>query len=70
MSLEISFFRKKTSIIILHFLFFFVYLLLIFINEFAHNTLWVFYESAIEHILGAKVWLYGFQIISGVLIDF
>ena len=32
-----------------------------FISERPHNTLSVFDEGAIEHILGAKVWLYGFH---------
>ena len=47
--LEKNFFRKKKCYIILHF---FVYLLLIFINERRpHNTLSEFDEGAIEHIL-------------------
>ena len=70
MSLEINFFRKKKYYIILHF-FLFCQMLLIFNNERPHNTLSVFDEGAIKHILGAKVWLYGFQsIFWQVLIDF
>ena len=36
-----------------------------FINERAHNKLSVSGEGAIEHILSAKVWLYGFERVSG-----
>ena len=52
-------------------IFFFVLLLLIFINERPHTTLSVFDEGAIDYILEAKVWLYGFQSsFWQVLIDF
>ena len=61
MSLEIIFFEKKTNITLICFFFYFVYLLPGFINERSNNTLSVFEESAIEHILSAKVWLYGFE---------
>ena len=55
MSLEIIFFKKNK-----YYLVFFVYLLPGFINEMSHNTS-VCEESAIEHILRANVWLYGFE---------
>ena len=58
-----KFFSKKKQV--LHNFAFFVFLLLIFINERPNNTLSLFDEGAIEHILGAKVWPYGFQSISG-----
>ena len=70
MSLEINFFEQKQ---VLHNFAYFSFLsnLLFFINERPHNTLSVFDEGAIEHILEAKVWLYGFQsIFWQVLIDF
>ena len=61
MSLEF-FFRKKISVTYFCILFsIFVYLLPCFINESSHNTLSVFAESAIEHILMAIAWLYGFE---------
>ena len=64
-----KFFAKKTSITF--FCIFFVYLLLIFIDERPHNTSLVYDEGAIEHILGTKVWRYGFQrIFWEVVIDF
>ena len=63
--------KKNKYYIILHVFFFFVELLLIFIYEQPHNTLSVFNEGEFEHILGAKVCLYGFQsIFWQVLIDF
>ena len=56
---EVILFRKKTT---LNFaLFFFVYLFPGFINKRSHNTVVVFEEGAIEHILRAKVWLHRFE---------
>ena len=64
-------FEKKHVLHNFAFFSFFFYLLLIFINKRPHNTFLVFDEGAIEHILGAKVWLYGFQsILWQVFIDF
>ena len=64
MSLEITLFRKKNIInkVLLNFAFFFLFVYLFpgFNDEKSHNTLLVFKEEAIEHILRAKVWLYGF----------
>ena len=69
MCLKTIFFEKYY--LILPFLFFFVYLLPTFINERSYNTILVFGEGAIEHILVAKVWLLGFESVFGqVLIDF
>ena len=60
MTLEIIFFRKKQ--VLLNFAFFlFVDLLPNFNNESSHNLLSVFNECAMEPILWAKVWLYGFK---------
>ena len=59
MSLEINFLRKKKQVF--YNFAFFVLLLHNFIKEWPHSTLLVFNEGAIKHILGAKVWLYGFQ---------
>ena len=53
------FFERKQVLHNLAFFFCFLFvmkLLLIFINERPHNTLSVFDEGAIEHILGTKVW--------------
>ena len=62
MSLEIFFFRKKNKYyLILPSVFFFVYLLPGFTDKMSHNTLLMFEEGAIEYILRAKVWLYGFE---------
>ena len=67
MFLEIIFFEIKYYLVLRSF----VYLLPSFVNEMAHNTLPVFDEGAIEHILRAKVWLYGFEsVFRQVLIDF
>ena len=59
MSLEVIFFRKKNKFYLM--LPFFVFLLPVFIIERSHNTLSVFAEGAMEQILRAKVWLYGFE---------
>ena len=53
MSLEINFFEKKQVLYNFAFFFFFVQLLLIFINERTHNTLSVFDEGAIKHTLAS-----------------
>ena len=50
MILEINFFWKKNELSNFAFVFFFVYLLPSFINEWRPNTLLVFMECAIEHI--------------------
>ena len=61
MSWEIILFREKDKYYLVLIFFFFVYLLPDFINERSHNTLSVFEEGAIKHILRAKVWHYGFE---------
>ena len=61
MSLEIIYFRKKQVKLNFAFFFFFVYLLPGFINERSNNSLWMFKERAIDCILRAKVWIYGFE---------
>ena len=55
-----SFFRKKLFENFYIFSFF-VCLLPGFVNKRSHNTFLVFEKSVIEHILRAKVWLYGFK---------
>ena len=72
MSLEINFFQKKKQV--LYNFAFFSFLsncCFFFTNKLPHNTLLVFDEGALEHILRAKVWPYGFQsIFCQVSIDF
>ena len=62
MTLDIILFRKKIKIItyICPFLFF-VSLLPSLTNKWANATLSVFEESANEYILGAEIWLDGFD---------
>ena len=50
-----KFFSKKKQV--LDNFAFFCLIVAVFINEWPHNTFLVFDEGAIEHILGAKVWL-------------
>ena len=72
MSSEIFFFEKKIKVLLIfasciHF----VYLLPSFINKRSHNTLLGVAENAIEHILKAIVWLYGFEsVFCQVLFEF
>ena len=61
MSLEVIFFRKKKQVLFIFASLFFVYLLPGFINEKSNNTLSVFRDGEIEHILRAKVWLFGLE---------
>ena len=72
MSLAIFFFEKKLKCYLpLHLFSIFDYLLPSFINEMSHKTLSMVAESAIEHILTAIVWIYGFEsVFSQILIDF
>ena len=56
-----KFFSKKKQVLHNFAIFLFVYLLLIFIIEWAQDIISVSDKRAIEHTLGAKVWLYGFQ---------
>ena len=60
MSLEIFFFDKKLVLLCILFSIF-VYLLPSLINERSNNTLLAVAESAIEHFLMVRVWLYGFE---------
>ena len=60
MSLEF-FSENKCYLILPVFFLFFVYLLPGFIKKRSHNAKFVFEEGAIEHILRAIVWLYGFE---------
>ena len=70
MSLEVFFRKKLKCYLILHF-FYFIYLLPNFIIQRLHNTISVLAESAIEYILMAIVWLYGFEsVFCQILIDF
>ena len=68
-SLKILFFSKKNKYYLI--LPFFVCLLRSFINERSLNIKSVFRKGANEHILRAKIWLYGFEsVFWQVLIDF
>ena len=71
MSSEIIFFRKKNKYYLIAFFFLFAFLVPSFINERSYNTLSVFEKGAVEHILRAKGWLYGFEkVFWQVLYDF
>ena len=61
MSWEKNFFRKKNKFYLIPPFSSFCLFVTWFINEWSHNTSLVFKEGATEHVLGAKIWLSGFE---------